>query len=125
MIRLLLNWVLSALALLIVTFIVPGFQVDGFGAAMWAALVIGFLNMTLGLLLKLITFPLGVLTLGLFFLVINAIMIYLASSLVKGFHVRNFGAAFVGALVLALVHYLLGLLADSERESRSKEKEPQ
>lgn len=112
MIRLLLNWVLSALALLIVTFIVPGFQVDGFGAAMWAALVIGFLNMTLGLLLKLITFPLGVLTLGLFFLVINAIMIYLASSLVKGFHVRNFGAAFVGALVLALVHYLLGLLAD-------------
>ncbi len=56
MMRLLLNWILSALALLVVTYVVPGFQVDGFGSAMWAALVIGLLNMTLGLLLKLVTF---------------------------------------------------------------------
>ena len=73
--RLLLQWVLSAIALLIVSRIVPGFHVRGLWPALIAALVIGLLNATVGLLLKIITFPLTILTLGLFLLVINGIMI--------------------------------------------------
>ncbi len=107
--RLLVNWLLSALALLIVAHIVPGFYVQGFGSALIAALVIGLINATLGLFLKVITFPLTVVTLGIFWLVINALMLMVASALLQGFHVRGFGAAFVGAIVLALVN--LGLKA--------------
>ena len=100
---LLLHWVLSAIALLIVSRIVPGFQVLGLWPALIASLVIGLLNATVGLFLKIITFPLSILTLGLFLLVINGIMILVASDIVPGFHVRGFGPAFWGAVVLALL----------------------
>jgi putative membrane protein len=105
--RLLLNWVLSALAVWIVAQIVPGVHVSGAGAALIAALAIGFINATIGLLLKIITFPLTLLTLGLFWFVINALMLELASVLVPGFQVRGFFAAFIGAIVLSLVNLLL------------------
>lgn len=108
--RLLVNWLLSALALLIVAHIVPGFYVSGFGSALIAALVIGLINATLGLFLKVITFPLTVVTLGIFWLVINALMLMVASSLLTGFAVRGFGAAFIGAIVLALVNLVLKAL---------------
>src|SRR5271165_7060542 len=107
MLRLLLRWVLQACALLLVAYFVPGFHVRNFPSALIAALVIGLLNVTVGLLLKLITLPLGVLTLGLFFLVINAIMLEVASAIVPGFSVASFGAAFIGAVVLALLHVLV------------------
>jgi len=80
--RLLLQWILTAIALLIVSRIVPGFHVNGLWPALIAALVIGLLNATVGLLLKIITFPLSILTLGLFLLVINGIMILVASDIV-------------------------------------------
>jgi putative membrane protein len=105
--RLLLNWVLSALAVWIVAQIVPGVHVSGAVAALIAALAIGFINATIGLLLKIITFPLTLLTLGLFWFVINALMLELASALVPGFQVRGFFAAFIGAVVLSLVNLLL------------------
>jgi putative membrane protein len=105
--KLLLNWVLSALAVWIVSRIVPGFFVRGAAAALIAALVIGFVNATLGLVLKVITFPLTLLTFGLFWFVINAAMLELASAIVPGFEVRGFGAAFIGAIVLSLVNMLL------------------
>jgi putative membrane protein len=100
---LLLQWVLSAVALLIVSRIVPGFHVLGLWPALIASLVIGLLNATVGLLLKIITFPLSILTLGLFLLVINGIMILIASAIVPGFRVYGFGPAFWGAVVLALL----------------------
>ena len=106
MLKLLLHWVLSAIALLIVSRLVPGFVVQGIGPALIAALVIGLLNATLGLLLKIITFPLAILTLGLFLLVINGLMIEVASGIVPGFKVYGFVPAFCGAVVLAI----LGLL---------------
>lgn len=106
MLHLLIIWLLSAIALLVVSYIVPGFQIAGFGSALIAALVVGFLNATLGFLLKLLTFPISVLTLGIFFLVINAIILLLASAFVPGFHIRGFGAAFLGAIVLMLVRLL-------------------
>lgn len=113
MLRLLVKWLLHALALLITAKLVPGFRIANFSAALIAALAIGLLNVTLGLLLKLITLPLSILTLGLFFLVINAIMLLLASSLVPGFRVETFGAALVGAIVLALLHLLFSFLLDA------------
>ena len=105
--RLLLNWVLSAIAVWIVAQVVPGVHVSGARSALIAALVIGFINATIGLVLKVITFPLTLVTLGLFWFVINALMLELASALVPGFHVRTFFAAFVGAIVLSLVNILL------------------
>lgn len=107
MVNLLLKWILSALALLAVTYIVPGFRVANLPSALVAVLVIGFLNMTLGLLLKAITFPLAILTLGLIFLVVNAIMLLIASKITPGLHISSFGAAFIGAAVLAVVHMIL------------------
>ena len=104
MTKLLVRWVLSAIALLIVADLIPGFHVRGIGAALIAALVIGFVNSTLGLLLKIITLPFTILTLGIFLLVINALMLELASWFVPGFEVRGFGAAFWGALILSVLH---------------------
>ena len=107
MVRLLVQWLLSAIALLVVSNLVRGFQVQGLGPALIAALVIGLLNATVGFFLKIITFPLSIFTLGLFLLVINGLMIMVASSLVRGFHVRGFGPAFWGAVVLALLGMLI------------------
>jgi putative membrane protein len=105
--RMLLNWALSALAVWIVSKVVPGISVTGPVAALIAALVIGFINATLGLFLKVVTFPLTILTLGIFWLVINAIMLELAGAVVPGFHVATFWAAFWGAIVLSLVNMML------------------
>jgi putative membrane protein len=114
--RLLLNWLLSALALLVVAKVVPGFYVRGLGTALLAALVVGLVNATLGLFLKVVTLPLTVLTLGIFWFVINALMLWLASALVPGFEVRGFLAAFLGAIVLALVNMVLRWLVPKRGE---------
>jgi putative membrane protein len=76
-------------------------------AALIAALAIGFINATIGVVLKILTFPLTLVTLGLFWWVINALMLKFASALVPGFQVRGFFAAFVGAIVLSLVNMIL------------------
>ena len=107
MLALLFQWILYAVALLIVSEIVPGFHVRGLWPALIAALVIGLLNVTLGFFLKIVTFPLTILTLGIFLLVINGLMILLAASIVRGFEVRGFFPAFWGAVVLALLHMII------------------
>jgi putative membrane protein len=114
--RLLLNWVLSALAVWIVAQVVPGFYVSGAFSALIAALVIGFINATVGLLLKIVTFPLTLLTLGLFWLIINALMLKFASALVPGFQVRSFLAAFLGAILLSLVNMMLKWIVSPRHE---------
>jgi putative membrane protein len=106
-----LNWFLSALSLMIVAHFVRGFNVTGFGAALIASLVIGLVNATIGLFLKIITFPLTLVTLGVFWIVINALMLNLAAALVPGFHIDGFGPAFVGAIVLSLVNLFLKMIA--------------
>lgn len=103
MLALLFQWFLYAVALLIVSKIVPGFHVHGLWPALIAALVIGLLNATLGFFLKVVTFPLSIVTLGIVLLVINGLMILLASSAVRGFDVRGFFPAFWGAVVLAIL----------------------
>lgn len=106
----LLQWILSAAALGVVAHLVPGFHVAGIGAALIAAVVIGFINGTLGFVLKAVTFPLAIVTLGLFWLIINAVMIMLASSIIPGFTVDGFGAAFWGGIVLCLVNMVFRFL---------------
>ena len=110
MINVLVRWLLMALSLLIVSYIVPGCDVRSLGAALVAAIVFGFLNATLGLILKIITFPLTVLTLGIFWFIINAIILEIASRLVPGFFIRHFLSALVGAVVLMFVNMLLRAL---------------
>jgi putative membrane protein len=107
MVRLLVQWLLSGLALLVVSEIVPGFTVRGLGPALVAALVIGLLNATVGFVLKIITFPISIITLGLFLLFINGLMILVASNIVSGFRVSGIGPAFWGAVVLALLGVLI------------------
>jgi len=114
--RVLLHWVLSALAIWIVSRVVPGFIVSGPAAALIAALVIGLVNATIGFFLKIITFPLTILTLGLFWFVINAVMIELASALVPGFHIRSFASSFWGGIVLSILKMLLKSVVMPSRE---------
>jgi putative membrane protein len=118
MLRLLVHWIANAIALLIVSKIVPGFQVASLTAALIAVIVIGLLNATLGFFLKIVTLPLSILTLGIFFLVINAFILKLASGVVPGFLVRTFGAAFIGAIVLALLQMLFAFLAGDANSAK-------
>jgi len=111
MFRLLLHWLLSALALIVTSQFVPGFHVRDVRAALVGALVIGLLNATIGLVLKILTFPISILTFGLFLLVINGLMILVASSVVRGFTVNGMIPAFWGAVVLALLGMLFRAMA--------------
>jgi len=116
--RLIVNWLLSAIALLIVAYIVPGFYVRSFTAALVAAAVIGIINATLGLVLKVVTFPLTVLTLGIFWIIINALMLRFASVFVRGFEIHTFTAAFIGAILLSLINMLFHWLTPKREEHR-------
>jgi putative membrane protein len=104
--KLLVNWILSALALLVVAHVVPGFYVASFVAALIAAVVIGFVNATIGFILKILTFPLTVVTFGIFWIVINAILLKLAAAFSPGFQITGFIPAFLGAIVLSLVNLI-------------------
>lgn len=100
---LLIRWLMSALALLIVTWVVPGFSYDSIIAIAIAALILGLLNAVVRPILVLLTLPVTIITLGLFLIVINALMLEATSWLVPGFQIRHFGWAIVGAVVLSLV----------------------
>ena len=110
MLPVIVNWFLSALSLLIVSRIIPGFEIKGFGTALIAVIIIGFVNATIGFILKILTFPITILTFGLFLLVINAVMLKFASLFVSGFIIRGFIPALLGAVVLALVNMTLRYL---------------
>jgi Predicted membrane protein len=118
--RLLVRWLINALSLLIVAYIVPGFELHGFIAALIAAIVFGIVNSTLGLLLKIITFPLTIFTLGLFLIVINAIMLKMAASVTPGFIVHTWTAALLGAIVLSLVSAFLNWLIKDNRRIETR-----
>ena len=115
MVRMLLQWVLNAVALWIVSRYVSGFVIGDWLSAMIAVVVIGLFNATFGLLLKIITLPLGILSFGLFFLLINAVMLKFASNFVPGFRVETFKAAFLGALALAVLHLVFGFFTPKRR----------
>ncbi len=108
---LLLVWILNAVALLVVAYILPGITVASFGSALIAALVLGLLNTLIKPLLILLTLPLTVVTLGLFLIVLNALVFWFAGSILKGFQVDGFWWAVIGAIVYSIVSTALsGLL---------------
>jgi len=107
--RLLIKWLLSALALLAVAYLYSGVQVSTYSSALLAAAVIGLLNMFVRPVLVVLTLPVTIVTLGLFLFVINALLFWAASGLLSGFHVNSFFAALVGSLIYSL----LGLLIES------------
>ncbi|TXK27110.1 phage holin family protein [Ottowia sp. GY511] len=110
--KLLLKWLLSAAALLGVAYIYGGVSVASFGTAMFAAAIIGLLNMLVRPILVILTIPITLLTLGLFLFVINALMFWAASGLIGGFHVNGFWAALLGSLIYSA----LGVVIDAVLE---------
>ncbi|MVW71406.1 MULTISPECIES: phage holin family protein [unclassified Bordetella] len=107
---LILVWLLNAVALLIVAYLLPGITVVGFGSALIAALVLGLLNMLVKPVLVLLTLPITIVTLGLFLLVLNALLFWLAGSILKGFQVNGFWWAVAGALLYSIISGLLSRL---------------
>src|SRR6266436_1834766 len=108
--NLLLVWLINALALLALPYLVPSVQVDGFTTALVAALLLGLVNTLIRPLLVLLTLPVTVLTLGLFIFVINGLLFWFVASFVKGFSVAGFWSAFFGAIVYALISWAASAL---------------
>jgi putative membrane protein len=107
---LILVWLLNAVALLIVAYLLPGITVVGFGSALIAALVLGLLNMLVKPVLVLLTLPITIVTLGLFLFVLNGLMFWLAGSILRGFQVNGFWWAVAGAVLFSIISGLLSRL---------------
>jgi putative membrane protein len=106
-----LHWLLSAVALLLVAHILPGIEIDSFASACIAAVVIGLVGATVGLVLKIVLLPFIFLTLGLFYFVINGMMLKLASEFVPGFRVNGCLTAIFGSILLSILDFVLNRLA--------------
>ena len=100
--KIIVRWMLLAAALLLVANLYSGVSVPSFGAALWAAFVLGLFNTLVRPLLVLLTLPVTLLTLGLFLFVINALMFWAAASVLDGFNVAGFSAALIGSLIYSL-----------------------
>ncbi len=108
--HLIVRWLIYTLAIMLLAYIVPGISVKNFYSALMAALILGLVNAVIRPLVLLLTLTVNILTLGLFTLVINALMLWFVASIVKGFDVKNFVAAFLGALVLWVVSWITNAL---------------
>jgi putative membrane protein len=115
--KLLLIWFLNALALLTVAYVLPGINVDGFAAALVAALILGLINTLLRPLLILLTLPVTVVTLGLFLLVINGLLFWFAGSVLKGFEVSGFWVGVLGALLYSIFSSVLTMIVFEKKSS--------
>jgi putative membrane protein len=103
MLQVLGTWLLTSITFLITSYVVPGFNVSGLGAALWASAIVGLLNMFLRPILLLLTLPVNILTLGLFTFVVNAIVLKIAASMLSGFEITGWLSAILGAVILAIV----------------------
>jgi putative membrane protein len=110
MLNLLAAWIVNALALLALPYVVPSVQIAGFGTALLVAVVLGLINTLLRPLLVLLTLPVTLLTLGLFIFVINALLFQLAGHLVDGFQVGGFWSALLGSIGYSLISWLLSAI---------------
>lgn len=116
MLRLLVHWIINALALLAVAYLYPGVQVASFWAALVAALVLGLVNTLVRPLIVILTLPVTILTLGLFLFVINALLFWLVAEVVQGFTVTGFGAALLGSILYSVITLIAGWLLFSRRK---------
>ena len=113
--RLLLLWILNALALLAVTYVLPSIQITSFGAALLAALGLGLINTLVRPVLAILTLPITVITLGIFYLVLNGLLFWLASALIPGFEVHGFASAIVGAILYGVIAWALSALIPNKK----------
>lgn len=102
----LLNWLASALVVIIASYILPGVHVPHFTTALWVALLLGIFNVLLKPLLILLTLPITILTLGLFTIVINAVLILLVAKIVPGFTIDSFWSAILFSLLISLINII-------------------
>jgi putative membrane protein len=114
--RLLLLWALNALALLAVTYVIPSIQLSGVGAALIAALVLGLINTLVRPVLAILTLPITVLTLGIFYLVLNALLFWLAGALLPGFEVEGFIPALLGSILYGLIAWALSAFIPAKKD---------
>lgn len=110
MVRLLIGWLLNAIALLAVAYLMPSIQVASVGTALIAALVLGLVNTLIRPILVILTLPVTLLTLGLFLLVINGLLFWAVGSFLDGFSVGGFWPGFFGAILYSLISWLLSAL---------------
>ncbi len=108
--RLLIGWLLNALALLAVTYLVPGIHVSSFTYALIAAAVIGLANMLIKPILLILTLPVTIITLGLFIFVINGLLFWLAGYFLQGFDVKTVTAGIIGAIVYSIISWVLSAI---------------
>jgi putative membrane protein len=113
--RILLVWLVNALALIAVAYLMPSIGVSSFTSALIAALVLGLINAIIRPVLVLLTLPVTILTLGLFILVINAVLFWFVGSILEGFHVQGFWSAFLGSILFSIVSWLLSTLVLRDR----------
>jgi len=122
--QLLLIWFLNALALLTVAYVLPGIHVDGFTAALVAALILGLINTLLRPLLIFLTLPVTVVTLGLFILVINGLLFWFAGSVLKGFEVSGFWVGVLGALLYSIFSSVLTMVVFDRKSKTDHRQHP-
>lgn len=114
--KLLIVWLINALVLLALPYVVPSVQVDNFGTALVAALILGLVNTLIRPLLVLLTLPATILTLGLFIFLINGFLFWMVASFVDGFHVAGFWSAVLGAIVYGLISWLVSSLVTGGKQ---------
>ena len=112
--RFLIHWLIIALALWVTAYILPGVDVDSYQALAIAAIVLGLVNALIRPLLTILTLPITILTLGLFYLLVNGFTFLLASKLVPGFHVAGFWWSVLGALLVSVISSFVGAFADDD-----------
>jgi len=110
MIKLLIVWLINAVALIAVAYLMPGIAVSSFGAALVAALVLGLVNAFVRPILVLLTLPVTILTLGLFIFVLNGLLFWMVGSWLQGFEVAGFWPAVFGAIVFSIISWALSAL---------------
>jgi putative membrane protein len=108
--KIFIEWILKTLTLLVTAYLVPGFMIDSYLTALIVAIVLSVLNILLKPVLIILTLPFNIMTLGLFTFVINAVLLYIASQIVRGFHIESFFTAIVAAIVITLVSSLLNVI---------------
>ena len=117
MLMLLARWVVNAAALLLVTYLYPGVHVESFFTALIAALVLGLVNAVIRPILVILTFPVTLLTLGLFLFVINALLFWLVAEIVHGFAVNGFMAALIGSILYSVITLITSWILFSRKKS--------
>lgn len=112
--HLIIRLIINAVAFYLIATYLPGFHVDSFGAALIAALIFGVINAIIRPIVLLVTLPLTLVTLGLFIVIINALMFWLTAAIAPGFKVDGFGAALLGAIIMMVVSFVVSHVFKAE-----------